>query len=321
MELSKEVQQSFQLAKVFTENSGLVHSLDYSNDGKMLVTSSDDDSINLYNCEEGIHANTLHSKKYGAGLIRFTHAGNTVIHSSTKNSEGNDTIRYLSLHDNKYIRYFVGHKDRVTSLDMSPINDMVLSSSQDMSVRLWDLRSPNCAGVLQAEAMTSAAFDPKGIVFAIGVGREIKLYDARKFDKGPFDTFSVKTLPTDSGTICNLQFSGDEQHILAHTTGKILYVLDAFKDPHDYATKAAHTGEEVHGNGQGCITTGCFSPCGTHVFGGTEKGTIKVWNSFDGVDVTTLEGHDDSVVSLKFNPKLMLLASASKELGFWLPSI
>ena len=37
----------------------------------------------------GRHANTLHSKKYGAGIIRFTHAGNTVIHTSTKNNANN----------------------------------------------------------------------------------------------------------------------------------------------------------------------------------------------------------------------------------------
>ena len=33
--------------------SGTIHSIDYSNDGKMMVTASDDDSINLYDCEEG----------------------------------------------------------------------------------------------------------------------------------------------------------------------------------------------------------------------------------------------------------------------------
>ena len=49
---------------------------------------------------------TLYSKKYGVDLIRFTHAVNTVIYTSNK---VDDTIRYLSLHDNKYIRYFPGH--------------------------------------------------------------------------------------------------------------------------------------------------------------------------------------------------------------------
>ena len=39
------------------------------------------------------------------------------VHASTK---VDDTIRYLSLHDNKYIRYFPGHTKKVTTLCMSP---------------------------------------------------------------------------------------------------------------------------------------------------------------------------------------------------------
>jgi len=50
----EQAQQSFQMAKVFSENTGIVHSMDFSDDGKMLVTSSDDDSINLYNCTDGL---------------------------------------------------------------------------------------------------------------------------------------------------------------------------------------------------------------------------------------------------------------------------
>ena len=36
--------------------------------------------------------------------------------------------------------YFI----RVVTLKMSPVNDMFLSGSLDRTLRLWDLRSPNC---------------------------------------------------------------------------------------------------------------------------------------------------------------------------------
>ena len=39
-------------------------------------------------------------------------------------------IRYHSLHDNKYIRYFTGHTERVTGLCLSPSTDLFLSSGE-----------------------------------------------------------------------------------------------------------------------------------------------------------------------------------------------
>jgi len=49
------------------------------------------------------------SKKYGIDLPRFTHRSTNIIYASTKED---DTIRYHSLHDNKYLQYFRGHKKR-----------------------------------------------------------------------------------------------------------------------------------------------------------------------------------------------------------------
>lgn len=83
----------------------------------------------------------MNSKKYGVDLIHFAHANKDAIHSSTKID---NTIRYLSLHDNKYLRYFLGHTKKVVSLCMSPLDDMFLSGSLDKTIRLWDLRTNNC---------------------------------------------------------------------------------------------------------------------------------------------------------------------------------
>ena len=80
-----------------------------------------------------------------------------------------DALRYMSLHDNTFIRYFRGHTGRyvrvcvcsvdcalngadavcgragrVVSLDINPVNDQVISGAEDQTVRLWDTRSPHC---------------------------------------------------------------------------------------------------------------------------------------------------------------------------------
>eukprot|EP00959_Pyramimonas_sp_CCMP1952_P194482 4066552-Pyramimonas_sp.AAC.2 len=59
----------------------------------------DDDSIHVYNTANGTQQRTLLSKKYGVGCICFTHHTNAIICGS-KNNSWDETLRYLSLHDN-----------------------------------------------------------------------------------------------------------------------------------------------------------------------------------------------------------------------------
>ena len=39
-------------------------------------------------------------------------------------------MRYLSLHSNQYQRYFFGHTDEVTSVDLSPRSDAFLTAAK-----------------------------------------------------------------------------------------------------------------------------------------------------------------------------------------------
>ena len=93
-----------------------------------------------------------------------------------------------------FFSHFRGHTKRVVTLCMSPTDDSFLSGSLDKSIRLWDLRSPNCQGLMQLAGRPVAAFDPEGLIFAAGINSEsVKLYDLRSFDKGPFSSFKLNS--------------------------------------------------------------------------------------------------------------------------------
>eukprot|EP00211_Chloroparvula_japonica_P009874 CAMPEP_0119139538 /NCGR_PEP_ID=MMETSP1310-20130426/27680_1 /TAXON_ID=464262 /ORGANISM="Genus nov. species nov., Strain RCC2339" /LENGTH=90 /DNA_ID=CAMNT_0007130847 /DNA_START=17 /DNA_END=285 /DNA_ORIENTATION=+ len=77
--LSDKTVQSMRIARVFHDNKARVNSLDFFRDGKTLITSSDDESMHLYNCESGELMQTILSKKYGVSHVRFTHHNNNVI--------------------------------------------------------------------------------------------------------------------------------------------------------------------------------------------------------------------------------------------------
>ena len=82
-------------------------------------------------------------------------------------------------------------------------------------MRLWDLRIPDCQGLLKCPGVPTAVFDEQasscavyeashpgpelslslvqGIVFCVATDAGIlKLYDARQHKQGPFITFTVR---------------------------------------------------------------------------------------------------------------------------------
>uniref|UniRef100_A0A8C5HK47 Twinfilin n=1 Tax=Gouania willdenowi TaxID=441366 RepID=A0A8C5HK47_GOUWI len=300
MKLKDNVLRSFRVAKVFRENTDKINCFDFSSNGETIISSSDDDSLVLYDCQEGKPKRTLYSKKYGVDLIRYTHAANTVVYSSNKID---DTIRYLSLHDNKYIRYFPGHTKRVTSLSMSPVDDTFISGSLDKTIRLWDLRSPNCQGLMHLQGKPVCSFDPEGLIFAAGINSEmVKLYDLRSFDKGPFATFKLQYDRTCEWT--GLKFSNDGKLILLSTNGGALRVLDAFKGVvlHSFGG---------YNNTKGVTLEASFTPDSQFVMIGSEDGKVHVWNAESGIKVALLDGkHTGPITCLQFNPKFMTFASA-----------
>ena len=123
-------------------------SIDISSDGSQVVTSSEDKALRLYDAHDvGSILKTLHAKKYGVSRVRFAHAPGTVV-CATRNDWDN-SLRYWSLHDNRYLRYFKGHRAEVVGLCVSPKDDFLLSSSADGTCRLWDVRS----GTLSATSL------------------------------------------------------------------------------------------------------------------------------------------------------------------------
>lgn len=311
MKLTENVVRSFRVAKFFRENNDRINNINYSANGETVISSSDDDSIVIYDCQNGSPKRTLNSKKYGVDLIHYTHATNTAIHSSTK---VDDTIRYLSLHDNKYIRYFQGHTKKVVTLSMSPIDDTFLSGSMDKTIRLWDLRSPNCQGLMHLPGRPVAAFDPEGLIFAAGINSEsLKLYDLRSFDKGPFATFKLQQDKECDWT--NLKFSPDGKLILISTNGQVIRLIDAFQG----TPLQTFTGFQNH---RGIPLEASFSPDSQFVFSGSTDGKVHCWSTETGLKLAVLGGdHTGPVQCVQFNPKYMMLATACSNMAFWLPQI
>lgn len=238
---------------------------------------------------------------------------------------------------------------------MSPVDDTFLSASQDNTVRLWDLRTPYCRGLLNTPPNTHpiAAYETSGAVFAVALNQynRINLYDFNNFDKAPFLTVELidpslaeKSFPPKLPCMTSLSFSGNAQYLLVGTAGDAHYILDAYEGSMMIKLeghKGLERGKQL-GNGAGSITNprgisgeeASWTPDSRFVVSGSHDGKIYVWDVSDpnklskipkGARVPTLQpcaildGHPGPSRCVKFNPRWGMMASAGTELAFWLP--
>lgn len=288
---------------------------------------------------------TLQSKKYGVDLPRFTHKPTTIIHASTKED---DTIRYHSLHDNKYLQYFRGHKGKVVSLEVSPVDDGFMSGSMDKTVRLWDLRTPTCRGLLTLPSTPIVAYDSTGVVFAVAVNNysRILLYDQANFDKAPFlvitledPTLALVSYPPRTIYMTSLSFSSNGKWLLVGCSGNAHYIIDAFEG-HLLAKLEGHVGlerrslsaalgiEPVSGSSGEEVS---WTPDSKFIVGGSLDGKVLVWDvqnlpSRSGpVDLKVAPTRLQPLASLdpqhvgpsrcvRFNPRFAMMCTAGADL-------
>ncbi|KAH9966254.1 WD40-repeat-containing domain protein [Lactifluus volemus] len=278
--------------------------------GDQIITAAEDETFRLYNCKTGKLTKTLHSKKYGVDLPRFTHKNTAIIYASTKED---DTVRYHSLHDNKYLQYFRGHTQRVISLEMSPVDDGFMSGSMDKTVRLWDLRAPQCRGLLGLPAPPLVAYDSTGVVFAVAVNHygRILMYDHANFDKAPFLTITLDdptlarvSFPPRAIYMTSMAFSSSGKYLLVGCSGDAHYIIDAFEG-HQICRRWGL-------DGRICVWDVQNIPA--------REGTVDLKLAPMRIQpLAKIDGHPGPARCVRFNPRLAMMATAGAELAFWIP--
>jgi COMPASS component SWD2 len=210
-----------------------------------------------------------------------------------------------------------------------------MSASLDKTVRLWDLRSTACQGLIHMDTVRATevaslapgssvpaktngrvryclAFDPMGLVIAAaGADNTISLFDNRHYDKGPF--FSIRVGWTSGIEFGNITFSPNGKYLLASAANtNAIFLMDAF------------TGQKLqeyntHNNSTGRPLDASFSANGEFVVSGSDDKTIRVWDTIGGQEVAVWNGHKDVVRCVRWNPKLMMVASGCNQMAFWVP--
>lgn len=316
--------------------------------------------LRLYDYEKGVHERTCFSNKFGASSVRFTHHPLSILYASTvceSTSElENHAIRYHSLHDNAYLKYFKGHKDTVVDLEMSAVSDTFLSSSMDKTVKKWDLRQAECVGEISVRDTGTlrprVACDSEDLIIAVGLdGGYVKLYDVRKLGEAglkAFVTIGGEYTKLNRPTISCLKLSKRRgtKYVALAIEGKV-HVHDIERDDlkdgislpfeeallHTFHTRPVFSDKTLPLEKQRAEFD--FSACDRYLISGCGSNMgLRAWNLETGARVADLtskprfndrrEREPRSALSgfhrcVKFSPTHALLATGSTDVALWVP--
>ncbi|KAK3017937.1 hypothetical protein RJ639_004026 [Escallonia herrerae] len=329
LELTEEILQSMEVGMAFRDyvhftplslafaKNGRISSMDFHKTSSYLVTASDDESIRLYDVASATCLKTINSKKYGVDLVCFTSHPTTVIYSSKNGWD--ESLRLLSLHDNKYLRYFKGHHDRhssyihllVVSLSLCSRKECFISGSLDRTVLLWDQRADKCQGLLRVQGRPATAYDDQGLVFAIAFGGYIRMFDSRNYEKGPFDIYPVGGDMSDANVV---KFSSDGRLMLLTTMDGHIHVLDSFRGTllSTFNVKPVSSASTLEAS---------FSPEGLYVISGSGDGSVYAWSVRTGKEAASWMSTESEPPVIKWAPGSLMFVTGSSELSFWVPDL
>eukprot|EP00004_Rigifila_ramosa_P017941 TRINITY_DN4417_c0_g1_i1.p1 TRINITY_DN4417_c0_g1~~TRINITY_DN4417_c0_g1_i1.p1 ORF type:complete len:319 (-),score=51.42 TRINITY_DN4417_c0_g1_i1:14-883(-) len=286
--------------------------MNFHRNGEFLVTASDDSILRMYSIPQGKEQRVVKSQKHGSDLVRFAHLETNVLYAS--NNGHDNSIRFLSFHDNQYLRYFKGHRDRVVSMEMNPLNDYFLSASLDNTVRLWDLRTSACQGLMNVGCRSSVAFDTKGLVFCVSTAEDLKMYDSRAFDRGPFSTFPLPQTNVNPSVVGCIKFSPAGDEIMLSYVDGSLALIDGFNGTLKSFPRKSQNFKSLTN-----VYEGTFSPDGKFFCVGHENGSFTIYECQTGRVASALDGHPGPTTCVHWNPRMNMIASACTALAFWIP--
>ena len=276
------------------EHRDQVNTVQFSPNGKWIVTSSNDKTAGVWDIESGRAIAILRGHEKAILDAEWSPDGERVATGSDDN-----TARVWDAKTGALLLTLTGHSGSVQWVRFSPDGGRIATKSNDKTVRIWDARDGASIASLsfQSHGIHAAQWSPDGqrIVTACD-DRTAQVWNAR-------DGKLIVTLLGHGGAVLGAQFSPDGQRVVTASWDKTARVWDA-QDGKVLATLEGH--QEGVRNAQ-------FSPDGELVVTASDDDTARIWESKTGKLHATFTGHRADVTNVQFSGDGRRLLSFSSD--------
>lgn len=283
-----------------------VNCICFSPDGRTLASGSDDQTVRLWNISSGQCIHTLQGHSERVHALTFSPDSCTLASSSD-----DQTVRLWDVNTGECWRTFTGNTNWIWSVAFvrqpealakhseGDTRDWraIAASSDDQTVKLWDVNTGQCFSVLQGhtDSVWGVAFSPDSQILASSSDDQtMKLWQVSTGE-------CSKTLQGIDSQVCSLAFSPDSQILASGSVERMVQLWDT------------NTGQRLRTlrGYRHQVWSFTFSPDGQTLASGNDDRTVRLWDVRTGRALKTLHSHLDWVWSVAFSPDGTILASGS----------
>ncbi|NER49013.1 MAG: hypothetical protein F6J92_20395, partial [Symploca sp. SIO1A3] len=278
-----------------------VTSVSFSPNGKLFASVSRDNTIKIWDLEEGEELLTLsgHQSSVKIKSVSFSPDGKLLASGSWDN-----TTKIWDLEEGGEPLTLSGYQFGTESVSFSP-GGKLLASGSGNKIKIWNLEERGELLTLSGHqsSVKSVSFSPNGKFLASGSSdKTIKIWDLEKGGE-------PLTLSGHQGFVESVSFSPDGKFLASGSWDKTIKIWD-LEEGGESLTLSGH---------QAWVNSVSFSPNGKFLASGSDDKTIKIWNLEKEGEPLTLSGHQDSVSSVRFSPdgKLLTSGNSDKTIKIW----
>ncbi len=286
---------------VLSGHSDIVTSVDWSPDGKRLVSASNDGTARLWDLAG--HPLAVLGGHQGA-VTRALWSPNGKLIAAT-GADGTVQI-WSAVDDNPTLLFtLTGHSKKINNLtwwgDKSSrySTQKIVTASDDGSAKIWDANNGTLLFTLSGHtsAVNYAAFSPDGKrVATASTDNTARIWDA---ETGAL----LFTLSGHKANVIRVGWDGDSSRVATASADNTVKVWDA-KTGEIVFTLLGHIRQ---------VTRVAWSPDGKLIATASADGTAKIWDAEEGTLMRTLFGHEAEVNGLEWSPGGSRLITVSSD--------
>lgn len=300
--------QSGQLRATLSGHADTILDLAFSPDGKLLASSSADQTVRLWSIDEEENVasysqlrHELLASQTRFVCLAFSPDGKML---ATCLASGIYLWAVEPGSITRLLQHLGGSASKSTKLAFTPDGNTLVSANYDQTIRFWDVHSGQATRTWfgRAEALLLVTYSPDGTTVA-----------------GSYFDRTVHVWDRAGNHLHRLRGHQDPVRALAYSPDGDL--IATASDDRTVRLWDVRTGRLIHTlrGHTNLVRTLVFHPQGALLASGSYDHTVQLWDRFTGQHREPLEGHAGPIMHLTMSPDGTLLATASEDhtIGLW----